>query len=117
MRCGPFAAQHLDGLAIAQARRRRASVSATCSATLSSGNTRRGDAALRVRGVALGELGLGDDASRRGPARLEGGDQPGDAAADDDDARHRQAAIVVFGLAASIRSSATRAGRRPRPAP
>ena len=69
----------------------------------------RGDAALRVPGVGLGERALGDqrDGGVR-PFRGErGGVEPGDAGPHHRDAPGR---CAVHGLAASIRSSATRAG-------
>ena len=49
---------------------------------------RRRDAALRVAGVALGEFGLRHECDIVRTARLDGGDQSGDARADDDDVAH-----------------------------
>ena len=65
---------------------------------------------LRIKSVALGQLGFRHQRHDVRGTRGECGHETGDPAADDDHARHAQAAIVVFGLAASIRSRATRAG-------
>ena len=44
-----------------------------------------GDAALGVSGVGFGECGFGDEGYLVSLGELEGGDQAGDAGADDDD--------------------------------
>ena len=57
----PLGAQHLDRGRVAQPGAGPQGVGDVRLATLSSGERRRRDAALGVPGVALGELGLGDE--------------------------------------------------------
>ncbi len=96
-------AQHVDSDRVAQSRTRHDRVGGVRGGAVV-GEERRGDAALGVPGVGFGELGLGHEHDLVVPARTVGGHEAGDAGSDDDDAGHQEA-----GLAASIRSRATRA--------
>ena len=67
-----------------------------------------GDATLGEAGVAVFKPRLGDQRDRVLAAKLERGDEPGDAAANDDDVLH--AADAPAGLRRNMRSRAMRAG-------
>jgi hypothetical protein len=55
---------------------------------------RDGNAALRIAGVALGWIGLGDDEDATMGREVTGGAETGDAAADDQEVAGSQSAIL-----------------------